>query len=292
MVESGHLSERKPVGISYSPQRRHPNLPVEVLDRSELIPRISNREAGSRQRSEFHQLVVCTSGTGTHHVDFEPIPMKRGTLLRIHPGQVHQFDLSSDFDALMAIWPTTSHHPDPQGRSWYPGSTDATRWNVDDELLARVLGWIDDLRVEQDQFVDSERHVDLMKTLLCTLLLRLAIEVPESLPSSSNLPAPYLAFRERIEERLYERPGVTDLARDLGYSSRTLDRACQQVSDQTAKQVLDERVALEVRRLLTHTDRSITGIASSFGFDDTSNFSKFVKRHLGELPRQIRLESR
>lgn len=44
----------------------------------------------------------------------------------------------------------------------------------------------------------------------------------------------------------YQRPNMIELAQELGYSSRTIDRACRQVTGRTAKQVLDERVAFEV----------------------------------------------
>lgn len=291
MVTSRHQPDRQPIGIPFSPQHRHKGLPVEVLNRSEVVDRIAARELASRQRAEFHQLVVCTHGSGTHNVDYEPITLQPGTLLRIHPGQVQQFVTESELTARMVVWPASSHQADPIGRVWFPSSTDATSWTVDDELLAKILGWVDELRQEQERFNGSPRNSGLMQALLAALLLRLAIELPDSAPTDSRLPTPYLDFRELIERRLYERPGITDIARDLGYSSRTLDRACQQVSGQTAKQVLDERVALEVRRLLTHSERPVARIAVDFGFSDPSNFSKFVKRHLGDLPRGIRDEA-
>ena len=97
-----------------------------------------------------------------------------------------------------------------------------------------------------------------------------------------------MAFRVAMERQLHERPTVTSLARALGYSTRTLDRACVEASGHTAKYLLDERVALEVRRLLTYSNRSVAQIATSLGFADASNFSKFVKRQLGEGPLEIR----
>lgn len=288
MVVSGQIPGQPPLEVEYAPQRRHRLLPVEVLDRSEVLARISTRELANRQRSGFHQLVVCTGGQAIHDVDFETVELSRGTLLRIHPGQVQQFEIGADAEATMVVWPIESHHADPTAPAWYPGDGSPTFWNVDDVLLTRVLGWIEELRVEQARFEGDPRQIGLMQALLCSLLLRLAIEIPESTPTASNLPRPYLEFRELIEERIYQRPTVVELARHLGYSSRTLDRACQQAVGQTAKQVLDERVALEVRRLLTHTTRPITQIGTDFGFSDPSNFSKFVKRHLGRLPGYLR----
>lgn len=155
-------------------------------------------------------------------------------------------------------------------------------------MFDRILSSVEEFRYEQDRFDGSPRRVALLQALLSTLLLRIATEIPESTPDAGRLPQPYLDFRTFIERRLHERPAVVDIARELGYSSRTLDRACQQVTGKTAKQVADERVALEIRRLLTHTHESISRIGADFGFFDPSNFSKFVRRHLGGLPGEIR----
>ncbi len=288
MVKSGHLADEPPLEVGYAPQGRHRLLPVEVVDRAELIERIAGRELNSRQRADFHQLVVCTSGAGTHYVDFEPVAFSVGTVLRIYPGQVQRFIPDPRFEAAMVVWPVESHHHDPDGRMWYPGSDTPTRWQVEGALFDRVLFWVNDLRSEQDRFDGSTRHIQLMRAILCALLLRLAVDLPGTSSSAEALPAPYVEFREAIEERLYQRPTVVDLAQSLGYSSRTLDRACQQVTGQTARQVFDDRVALEIRRLLTHTTRPLFSIASDLGFSDQSNFTRFVKRHLGRPPGDVR----
>lgn len=277
-----------PIGVIYAPQAQHPSLPVEVLTRSDIVNRITCRELSSRQRADFHQLVVCTEGSGTHHVDFVPVTMHAGSVLRIFPGQVQQFVLEQWFEAVMMVWPAESHHQDPLTPVWYPGSSLSTHWQVDDSLLAELLDWMDEIRSEQAVFDGGIRRIALLRTMLAALLLRLAIELPESSDSPSRLPEPYVAYRQLIEERLYERPTVLDLARQLGFSSRTVDRACQEVSGQTARQILDGRLALEVRRALTHTSLPIARIAHDLGFSDPSNFSKFVKRHLGRLPGEIR----
>ncbi len=94
--------------------------------------------------------------------------------------------------------------------------------------------------------------------------------------------------RKVLESRLFERLSVSDLAAEIGYSTRTLDRACESVLGQTAKEVLDERISLELRRLLADTQQPIAAVRDQFRFDDSSNFTKFVRRHLGESPADFR----
>lgn len=281
----------RPIEIDFAPQGGNPHLPVEVLTRSQLLPRLATKELATRQRIDFHQLVVCTDGSGRHIVDFESITFQPGTLLRIHPGQVQQFLPDESFDAVMVLWPIESHHADPTAPAWYPGSSVPTRWELDRDLHERVLDWIGELHDAQRQYRTTPAHRSLSQALLCALLMRLAIEVPSTSPTGSRLPQAYLDYRQKIETTLYERPTVMSLAQDLGYSTRTLDRACQQVSGRTARDVLDERVTLEVRRLLTHTDRPLARIGAELGFSDASNFSKFVKRNLGAAPSVIRTQS-
>lgn len=294
MVDSrqGRNGNDEPIDIGYAPQRRHRALPVEVVDRSSILARLSGVElARRRERVGFHLLIVCTSCHGSHVVDFEPFELSPGTCLRVYPGQVQQFVPEPVFDAHMVVWPIAAHPSDPEAPAWFPGCGAATSWRPNNAVFDRLRGSVEDIRNEQERFDGSPRKTELLGALLSTLLLRVAIDIPESVPDAGRLPQPYLDFRACIEECLYERPAVVDLARHLGYSSRTLDRACHQVSGQTAKQVLDERVALEIRRLLTHTDQSVARIGADFGFFDPSNFSKFVKRHLGGVPGDIRHNS-
>ncbi len=292
MVESRHAGSGPPAPLAFAPQEHHPNIPVEVLQRSDVLVRREQEHAALRERSGFHQLILGTQGQGVHIVDFEPIDVRVGTLVRIHPGQVQEFVVRPEFEAAMVIWPIESHHFDPDAPRWYPGSGAPSHWELEPEQMAHVLARITELKLAQREFDGTTAHRGLMTALLCALTWRLAIDLPEAGPSASRLPQAYLDFRAKIEEQLYVRPTVVELASELGYSTRTIDRACTDVTGQTAKQVLDERVALEVKRLLTHTDRPLGRIAADFSFSDPSNFSKFVRRHLAELPGDIRAAHR
>ena len=286
MVESRHSPDTAPIEVEFTPLSTQPGLPLEVLRRSAVVAR---RTGGvRRQRVGFHQLIVCTSGNGTHWVDFEPHPIEPGTVLRTHPGQVQRYVTVPDFEAEMVLWPVSSHPATPGGSRWYPGGTVPTRWWMAPPTRPRVLRLIDELRFEQKRFDGSPANARLMQVLLHALLIRLVVEIPDSEPSVEHLPRPYLAFRQLVEERLTEHPSVVSLAAALGYSTRTLDRACHAAAGRTAKQLLDDRVALEARRLLTHTTRPISQIGAALGFDDPSNFSKFVRRQLGSSPREVR----
>ncbi|MEM7273813.1 MAG: helix-turn-helix domain-containing protein [Actinomycetota bacterium] len=274
--------------LSFSPQIHPGSLPVEVLDRGEVLRRLASHEATSRQRVDFHQLVVCTDGSGRHEVDFEPIWLHPGSVLRTYPGQVQRLYPESAFDAVIVIWPVETRVVGAFGGRWYPGSDLPIRWQVDRAGLDRLLGWIDDVRTEQERFDRSARHGALLESLLTTLLLRFEMEIPDAPAAERPFPEAYRELRELMEERLRERPAMAALAAELGYSVRTLDRACHQAVGRTARAVLDDRIALEARRLLTHSDLTVSEIAADLGFSDSSNFARFVKRQLGAGPSVVR----
>lgn len=76
-----------------------------------------------------------------------------------------------------------------------------------------------------------------------------------------------------------------DLARESERSNLPrLTRACQQATGRTAKQVIDDRIMLEARRLLVHPTTTIDAIARQLSFSEAGNFAKFFQRHAGENP--------
>ena len=63
MVESG----RSPiVSVGFS-SRRHAGLPVEVLERREVLQRVTPERLARPERPDFHALMLMRSGGGTHH---------------------------------------------------------------------------------------------------------------------------------------------------------------------------------------------------------------------------------
>lgn len=73
-------------------------------------------------------------------------------------------------------------------------------------------------------------------------------------------------------------------AHRLGYTVKTLTRACMAATGQPVKHVIDARVALEVQRLPAHTDEPVATIAHRLSFPDPTNFGKFFTCHIGTCP--------
>lgn len=144
--------DREPaIDVFFAPQHQPGGVPVEILKRQELMERMSERHMRNLQRARFHQLIVCTQGQGTHHVDFLPHSLSRGTVLHIRPGQVQKFEETPTLMAEMVIWPV-EYHPQSEHRPvWYPGSGVPSAVQLEAAELSRVVGWIGEMRKEQDR---------------------------------------------------------------------------------------------------------------------------------------------
>lgn len=95
-------------------------------------------------------------------------------------------------------------------------------------------------------------------------------------------------FRDEIDRRFGKWHQVTHYADRLGYSPRTLNRLARAHTGLSAKQLIDERVMLEAKRLLSHADASVADIAEQLGFDDPSNFSAYFRSRAGLTPGAFR----
>ena len=102
----------------------------------------------------------------------------------------------------------------------------------------------------------------------------------------------YLAFRTAVERDVTSDRTVAHYAQLIGYSERTVTRACLKTTGQTAKQVLINRLVLEIQRRLTQTTDAIAEISMQLGFSEPTNFTKFFVRHAGVTPRAFRQKQR
>ena len=56
----------------------------------------------------------------------------------------------------------------------------------------------------------------------------------------------------------------------------------------TTAQMIRERVILEAKRLLAHSDAQVALVGAQLGFEDPAYFSRCFKKHTGRTPVEFR----
>lgn len=130
-------------------------------------------------------------------------------------------------------------------------------------------------------------HTELLRHLLGVVLLRVAGLRPQGNRPGSG-PEAFRRFTAELEGSYARTRSVAEYASRLGYATKTLTRACQTATGRTPKDLINDRVTLEAKRLLHHTDLPAAAIAHQLGFAEPSNFAKYFTRETGHSPSAFR----
>ncbi|MER6241921.1 MULTISPECIES: AraC family transcriptional regulator [Streptomyces] len=264
---------------------------LEIVELAALHER--RRRRGSRadlvHRVDFHTLTLITEGSAEHAVDFVTYPCRPGTLLWIRPGQVQRFVRPGTANGTQLLFtpafPPHTSSADRLVKEWYGPACWQLGARPEYAVLSTLVG---QMRAEYGRPVESV-SAEILQLLLATVLLQI-----DRLPHPDNEGDPhaggevYARFRAELERSYATTRRAADYAHRLGYTVKTLTRACVAATGQPVKQVIDARVALEAQRLLAHTDEPVATIARRLGFVEATNFGKFFTRHLAVTPGAFR----
>lgn len=133
----------------------------------------------------------------------------------------------------------------------------------------------------------QQRMLGAYLTVLLTYLSRLYTEqwVVDDNSADKQL---LKAFQAKIDACFRERHEVSDYASMLNLSAGHLSEVVKQQSGKSAIKHIHERLVLEARRLLFHTQQSLKEITFDLGFSDASYFNRFFKRETGLTPAHYR----
>lgn len=258
---------------------------VEIMTLAELRRRVPAEQLSAAERVSFHIFFLVTQGAGTHTIDFVCYPLETGSLVSIHPGQVHQWQLNSEIDGhLMIFAPSALNNALPIS-NWSACRLVPKAWH--DDLCTALKQLSHDI----GRFHEHALDIALIRQGLIYLLLRIARCHTEVGLADSDLQIDrpvYRLFIQELEKSFHRRLAVHSYAQKLGYSKSTLSRACLDAEGRSAKIIIDRRVALEAERLLTHTVCSVSEIGHQLGFSEVTNFVKFFIRMMGITPTEFR----
>jgi len=263
---------------------------VEVLDFAGLRSMDTRRLRTQPQRPDFHVIALVASGEGSHEADFRTYRLAAGSVVWIRPGTVHRW---SDVDTCDG--PLILFRPDFLAGFTAEEAAAPASWQLEGQRLALALLAAGHLGREHETAVRSPELASprLLSHLLGALILRALPDAPPSTsapragrgrPEAGRRHEVFRAYRSAVEEHFAEWHQVADYAGALGYDVRTLSRATSAAAGTGAKTFLDQRVLLEAKRLLAHTDLPVGSCAWRLGFRDVANFTTFFRRQTGTPP--------
>lgn len=267
-----------------------PQLGLEVFRLSDLYARAERgslpHALDAPRRPDFHIIYVGLRGRGHHVVDFQTVPLGAGHVTIVARGRVQQFVPDRGLDAWMIL-------VEPEQLGDVALSVLSPAWpepvlELPPDERAEILALADQLATEHARPLDRVQPA-LLVALLRALLLRMErLQTAWTATGTASL-AQFFTILDRDCTRTRS---VAHYAKAAGISTRRLGELLVAHTGKSTKQVIDERVVLEHKRLLVHTELSVKELAARTGFDEPTNLVKFFRHHTGETPTVFRARHR
>ncbi len=150
------------------------------------------------------------------------------------------------------------------------------------------------LRVLREEFDHRDRNQEeMLRILLKRLIIRATRLARNQLinkggnQESVDLIRQYNAL---VEEHYKTLKQVSDYANLLNRAPKTITNLFRLHADESPLTVIHKRIALEAKRLLLYTSKSVKEIGLELGFSDANQFSRFFKKQVGKTPVQFKSE--
>ena len=272
-------------------------LAVEAMSIAELRQRAPPEHFEKLQRADFYRLVGVLEGVTSPMVDFSTYVAQVGDWLLVRPGQVFRYDFSRPWCGWLLVFRPDSLSAADRGRA------------LDEfDLLRRIedLACLHSLRKDQHDWVsnivlqmqldgrlanDVPMRNELLRLALAGTLLRLSLwQSPDNGlgVSQGSRHANFRRFRKRLNADFTTQHQVQYYSNALGMSEKTLSRVCVAAAGVPAKEMINQRLALEAKRLLAHTTLAVQSIGRDLGFEEATNFVKFFRKQEGMTPLAFR----
>ncbi len=262
----------------------------ELLVDAAFVRRLPNFDFSDRPYAlAFYDTLLVTRGRGTFVLDDRAVPVAPGTLLFTRPGEVRRLRVKGLDGACLFFAEefVAGAFTDPRFLDRF-ACFRAGRPSPSLVLSpARQRLFLTAFRSMQRE-IAALRHdaTDALRAKLYEILVLADRWYGERWGSPPSLEATGAVerFRDLVEARLATEHRVAGYARAVGLTPGHLSALCRRQTGRSAGKYVRDRLALEAKRLLLHTDMTAAQVADRLGFDDPAYFARFFKREAGAPP--------
>lgn len=247
-------------------------------------------------KSDSYLFLACRKGRLQIDINGNPHTIKEGERLTVLPQNfIDNILVSVDADIVMLrlsgriVSDLMREHIDKWNRMIYicKAYRMSTVKNMEDQMQF-YYRLILSKTMNPSQGYHKEIVRSIIKAILLEMLSNMESDQCQSVEGESKIQFQFNRFLQMLSNEDIKHRPIDFYADKLCLSAKYLSVICTKVSGKSATQWIDEYTVEDIRYHLFNTDYSIKEIAYRLGFENLSFFGKYVKRHFGKSPSELR----
>jgi len=276
-----------------SPERRSQQFQIETFD--------ANRhyQVMYPHRHDFFELLFLLKGSGSYAIDNNHYEIKPPCVFFLSPGQAHNINVSQDIDGFIFIFTSDFYQLDRSNPNrliefpfFYTIQQNNPPLHLKEDADKLFLANLFERGIKEAE-KNGTTSLELLRSILDLILTFCSnlYPVDSELIIKGKGHLLIKRFYQILEGNLTKNLTINSYAGMLAVTPNHLTQTLKQLTGKTTLDVIKSKQLLEIKRLLVHTNMSVSEISNYMNFADQSYFSKFFKRETGVLPLAFRNES-
>lgn len=239
------------------------------------------KEASKSHRHDRHSFFLLEKGTVKIEIDFKKYKMKAPSVIYLHPDQVHN---TVPLEKItVSSWAIDNENLNPEYLKLLEDITPAKPLVLKKETFSLIFEAVS-LCLKFSQRQNDKLYHSLLKNSCNALVALVAsqyLEQTQSADKLSRFDVVTKAFKTLLESSYTTGKRPADYAQQLHLSTSYLNECVKNITGYSVSHHIQQRVILEAKRLLYHSDKSVKEIATELGFDDYPYFSRLFTKVAG-----------
>jgi AraC-like DNA-binding protein/mannose-6-phosphate isomerase-like protein (cupin superfamily) len=245
-------------------------------------------EFGQTHRHDRHSFFLLESGTISIEIDFQKYEIRSPSVIYMHPNQVHRtLAFKNVTVSSLAI---NNENLNPEYLEWLEEITPTKPLSLKKETFS-IISEAVSLCLEFSERKDNKLYHSILKDFtngLVALITSQYVEQAKSLDKLSRFEIINKSFKELLERNFITMKSPTGYAQKLNISTPYLNECVKNATGYSVSHHIQQRIILEAKRLLYHSDKSVKEIAVELGYDNYPYFSRLFTNISGMTPLTFR----
>lgn len=234
-------------------------------------------------RDDYHLFFLQEKGTTSFEIDFQKHKLKPGCVMYIQPNQVHRVLGFETGTVTVTIWAISNEDLNPGYLNLLEEIAPAKPLLLKKEALSIITEAIS-LCIKLSEREQEKLYYPLLKNSCNTLVALIAsqyLEQSKSIDKLSRFDMITKSFKAILERNFTTAKKPAEYAQALHISIPYLNECVKHSTGHSVSYHIQQRVVLEAKRLLYHSDRSVKEIANELGYEDYPYFSRLFTKVTG-----------